>query len=113
MRGLSYCPGVRLIITPVNGHDIPLFFDVTHTSRVAFVVNALPLGPTTQSLIAKYGLTRAEAEVTLLLLDGAKATQIATHRETSTGTVNTQLKNIYAKTGTDGQVGLLVKLLGR
>jgi len=113
LRGPAYCPGVRLGITPVNGHDIPLFFDVTHTARVAFLVTAVMPGPTVQNLITRYGLTRAEAEITLLLLEGAKAPQIAAHRETSIGTVNSQLKHIYAKTGADGHAGLLALLLGR
>jgi len=77
------------------------------------MVTAAALGPSPQNLIALYGLTRAEAEVTLLLAEGLRAPQIATHRETSIGTVNTQLKHIYAKAGVDGHVGLMVKLLGR
>lgn len=113
LRGPACCPGVQLTITPVNGSAIPLFFDATHTARVAFLVTAVPLGPSMQSLIARFGLTQAEAEITLLLLEGAKAPQIALHRDTSTGTVNSQIKHIYAKTGADGHAGLLVLLLGR
>lgn len=97
----------------MNGSAIPLFFDATHTARVALLVTAVPLGPSIQSLIARFGLTQAEAEITLLLLEGAKAPQIALHRDTSTGTVNSQIKHIYAKTGADGHAGLLVLLLGR
>lgn len=107
------CPGLWLSVTPVNGPAMPLFFDVTPAARVAFLVTAVPLGPSAQSLMAAYGLTQAEAEVTLLLLQGAKAPHIAAQRETSTGTVNSQLKQIYAKTGVDGHAALLVKLLGR
>ncbi len=113
LRGTAHAPALRLSITPVNGGAIPLFFDVTHTSRAAFLVTAAPLGPNAENLIAGFGLTRAEAEITLLLLQGAKAAQIAAVRETSIGTVNTQLKQIYAKLGVSGQVELLVKLLGR
>ncbi len=113
LRGPACCHSVQLTITPVNGSAIPLFFDATHTARVALLVTAVPLGPSIQSLIARFGLTQAEAEITLLLLEGAKAPQIALHRDTSTGTVNSQIKHIYAKTGADGHAGLLVLLLGR
>lgn len=91
----------------------PLFFDVTRTARTAFMVTAAALGPSLQNLITLYGLTRAEAEVALLLTEGLRAPQIGAHRETSTATVNTQLKQIYAKTGVDGQVALILKLRGR
>jgi len=113
LRATAHTPALRLSITPVNGGSIPLFFDVTRTARTAFLVTATPLGPTAENLITAYGLTRAEAEVSLLLLQGAKAAQIAAARETSIGTVNTQLKNIYAKLGVTGHVELLVKLMGR
>jgi DNA-binding CsgD family transcriptional regulator/PAS domain-containing protein len=112
LRATAHAPGLRLSITPVNGGAIPMFFDVTRTARTAFVVTAVPLGPTAEHLIAAHGLSRAEAEVTLLLLRGAKAPQIAAHRDTSIATVNTQLKQIYAKTGVTGHVALLIKLLG-
>ena len=113
LRGSAYCPGMRLTITPVNGRMAPLMSDVNRIEEVAFLVAARTIGPTMQNLIASYGLTRAEAEVALLLAQGLRATHIAAHRETSTATVNTQLKQIYAKTGVDGHAGLLVKLLGR
>lgn len=49
----------------------------------------------------------------MLLLQGAKAAQIAATRATSTSTVNTQIKQIYQKTGVAGHVELLARLLGR
>lgn len=114
LHGPAYCPAVRLSIMPVNGAgNIPLFFDVTRTARGAFLVTAVALGPTVQSLTANYRLTRAEAEVAQLLAQGLKAQQIAAHRCASVATVNTQIKQVYAKTCVDGRAGLLVKLLGR
>jgi DNA-binding CsgD family transcriptional regulator/PAS domain-containing protein len=104
---------LRLTVTPVDGLNVPVFFDVTYTARVAFLVTATALGPSLQNLMALYGLTRAEAEVALLLSEGLRPPQIAAQRETSTATVNTQLKQIYAKTGVDGQIALILKLLGR
>lgn len=113
LRESDRSPALRLAITPVNGGNIPLFLDVAHTSRVAFMVTAAPLAPNAENLRAAYGLTPAEAEITLLLLQGARAAQIAAARDTSPGTVNTQLKNIYAKMGVAGHVELLVKLTRR
>ncbi|MFZ5932453.1 MAG: helix-turn-helix transcriptional regulator [Pseudomonadota bacterium] len=104
---------LRLTVTPVDGLNVPVFFDVTYTARVAFMVTAAALGPSLQNLMALHGLTRAEAEVALLLSEGLRVPQIALHRETSIATVNTQLKQIYAKTGVDGQIALILKLLGR
>jgi DNA-binding CsgD family transcriptional regulator len=71
------------------------------------------VGLSPQKLAARYGLTQAEAEIALLLAEGLRAPQIAARRETSTATVNTQLKKIYQKTGASGHVALLIKLLGR
>lgn len=113
LRGGAYATGLRLAITPVKGRNIPLFGKTAHSERIAFMMTAVTLGPSLQNLMALYGLTRAEAEVALLLTEGLRAPQIAAHRQTSIGTVNTQLKQIYAKTGADGQVPLILKLLGR
>lgn len=113
LRGGAYATGLRLAITPVKGRNIPLFGKTAHSERIAFMMTAVTLGPSLQNLMANHGLTRAEAEVALLLTEGLRAPQIAAHRETSIGTVNTQLKQIYAKTGADGQVTLILKLLGR
>jgi DNA-binding CsgD family transcriptional regulator len=113
LHGSADVPALRLAVTPVNGHHIPLFGNITQGEQVAFLVTATPLGPSRQNLMARYRLTRAEAEVTLMLCAGAKAPQIAAHRQTSTGTVNNQLKQIYQKTGVAGHVELLVKLTGR
>ncbi|MFZ5932427.1 MAG: helix-turn-helix transcriptional regulator [Pseudomonadota bacterium] len=113
LRGGAMAAGLQLAITPVKGRNIPLFASALHGERVAFMVTATALGPSLQNLMALHGLTRAEAEVTLLLSEGLRAPQIALHRETSIATVNTQLKQIYAKTGVDGQIALILKLLGR
>lgn len=113
LRGGATAAGLQLDITPVKGRNIPMFANAMHGEQVAFMVTATALGPSLQNLMALHGLTRAEAEVALLLSEGLRAPQIAAHRETSIATVNTQLKQIYAKTGVDGQIALILKLLGR
>jgi len=55
------------------------------------------------------GLTAAERAVALALLEGERATQIASRRGVSVHTVRTQIKNIYAKTGVSGFVEFSAK----
>lgn len=52
-------------------------------------------------------LSRAEQRVCRLLAAGAKARDIAEALRLSVATVRTHLRNIYAKTGTSGQVELI------
>jgi DNA-binding CsgD family transcriptional regulator len=63
-----------------------------------------------------YGLTGAEARVSLALLRGQEISEIAQSFKVSEGTVRSQLKSIFAKTGTHRQadlVSLLFRLSGR
>jgi DNA-binding CsgD family transcriptional regulator len=54
-----------------------------------------------------FGLTRAEAELVQLLVDGRTPAECAEYRETSVATVRTQLSSIYAKTGAASQAQLM------
>lgn len=58
-----------------------------------------------------YGLTRAEAELTVLLAKGESLEAIAAARAVKLDTVRTQLRTVYKKTGTHRQ-GELVCLAG-
>jgi len=58
-----------------------------------------------------YGLTRAEAELTVLLAKGESVEAIAAARAVKLDTVRTQLRTVYKKTGTHRQ-GELVCLAG-
>ena len=62
-----------------------------------------------QRLKAAFGLTVAEAEVALRLADGVAVKQIAQERNTSEGTVRTQLKTIASKMGCSRQVEILLR----
>lgn len=57
-----------------------------------------------------YGLSRAEQRVCTLLVGGARARDIAEALNLSVSTVRTQLRSIYAKTGTSGQVELITRM---
>lgn len=56
---------------------------------------------------AEWGLTRAEAEVALFALKGCPIAEIATSRGAASGTVRSQLSQVYAKAGVTGQPMLM------
>lgn len=89
--------------TPVNGKpNLALL-------RLSALNNLAPgVRPRLERL---YGLTRAEAELTVLLAQGQSLEAIATARGVKLDTVRTQLRTIYKKTGTHRQ-GELVCLVG-
>lgn len=60
---------------------------------------------------ALFGLTSAEAELAISLLTSKSVEQIASERKVKMPTLRTQLRNIFAKTGTENQRDL-VRLLG-
>lgn len=61
-----------------------------------------------------YGLTRAEAELTVLLAQGESLEAIASARSVKLETVRTQLRTVYRKTGThrQGELVCLARALG-
>ncbi|GLV20568.1 hypothetical protein TomMM35A_04280 [Sphingobium sp. TomMM35A] len=61
-------------------------------------------------LRAAFGLSAAEAEVTLALARGVTRDQIAAARETSTQTVKTQIKSIFSKLGVSREMDLTAML---
>jgi len=58
-----------------------------------------------------FGLTKAEAELCLLLLEGRNLSEAAAHRGVRISTTRSQLKRILAKTGTRRQADLVRLLL--
>jgi DNA-binding CsgD family transcriptional regulator len=69
--------------------------------------------PTTQAatLRAMFGLTRGEAQLVLVLLEGASVQQAAERLELATDTVRKQLKSIFEKTDTHRQAELIRRVL--
>ncbi len=59
----------------------------------------------------RYGLTRAETDVALLVLDGARAESVARQRGTSLNTARTHIKRVLSKVGVQSQVELVRMLL--
>ena len=62
-------------------------------------------------LRSTYGLTKAEARVASLLVTGDATDEIAAKLGVSVNTLRTQLRQIYAKTGTGGRVKLIRMLI--
>ncbi|MGH1571824.1 helix-turn-helix transcriptional regulator [Methylobacterium sp. P31] len=86
---------------PVLGDDGP------HSVLLLIDLDATPL-PTTSCLEQIFGLTRAEARLTLLLVAGNTLTEIAEMLHLSVATVRTQLKSAFEKTHTHRQAELVV-----
>ena len=64
-----------------------------------------------QRLRRLYGLTRSEVDVALLVLDGARAEDVARQRGTSLNTARTHIKRVLGKVGVQSQVELVRVLL--
>ena len=58
-----------------------------------------------------FNLTNSETQVSQLLVNGLSVNQIAEQRDTRPDTVRDQLKSIYQKTDTSGQLDLLRKVI--
>lgn len=59
---------------------------------------------------AEWGLTKAESEIALFAIKGCSVSEIAELRGAATGTVRSQLSQVYAKAGVSSQ-SMLVSLL--
>ncbi len=84
---------------------------VSSTSRrVAVIVEPAHPGRIAPLLMAAYGLTEREQEVTRLVLQGESTTDIAERLVVSAHTVQQHLKSIFDKTGVRSRRGLVGKI---
>jgi DNA-binding CsgD family transcriptional regulator len=60
-----------------------------------------------EKFTALYNLTKAEADVCALLIQGLRQSEIAKQRDTSPVTIKNQIAAIFAKTGTGRQADLI------
>ena len=78
-----------------------------------YIGNSLPQGIYESGLSAKFGLTKAEAQLTLTLLKTNSLQLAAESLYRSYHTVRTQLKSIFKKTETSSQIELIKRLISK
>jgi len=84
-----------------------------HDARAVLYISDLELSSQrdAQSLRGRYGLTQAEAQLASLLCEGLSLENVAERRNVSIHTVRSQLKQVFAKTGTSRQSELVGQVL--
>ncbi|OYX33066.1 MAG: hypothetical protein B7Y99_07720 [Caulobacterales bacterium 32-69-10] len=80
--------------------------------RVMLTVKRRPRPPSAEELMSAFGLTLAEADVTLMIARGMQRDRIAAARGVSPGTVKSQLQAIFAKLGVSRESEITVLLSG-
>lgn len=99
--------GTKLTLIAVEKDRISLYFE---GPTVAILIQ--PAGPGSRpvgidQIAGLYGLTNSEQRALAGIVDGKTVTRIAEEAGLSRETIRTQLKSLYAKTGTGGQTDLL------
>ncbi|MGH1587840.1 helix-turn-helix transcriptional regulator [Methylobacterium phyllosphaerae] len=92
---------MNCVPVPVLSDDGP------HSVLLLIDLDATPL-PSTACLEQIFGLTRAEARLTLLLVGGETLNEVAERLHLSVATVRTQLRAVFEKTHTHRQAELVV-----
>jgi DNA-binding CsgD family transcriptional regulator len=72
-----------------------------------------PRGGLSPEFIEKYGLTKRQAELTAVLLQGKSDREIAALSGIAVNTVQVHLKKIYRKTGARGRCALMALVMQR
>jgi DNA-binding CsgD family transcriptional regulator len=116
-RGGAPVPIERAGRRPLLGSSMPLgaagsLVEANGGGRLLVLVDP-DADPTTPSEVLErlFGLTRSEAKVALLIGGGRAPKEAAQQTGRTWNTVRDQLKQVYAKTSTTGQTGL-VRLVG-
>jgi DNA-binding CsgD family transcriptional regulator len=82
----------------------------TGTRRVAVIIEPAHPARITSLLMAAYGLTEREQDVTRLVLQGASTAEIAARLVISVHTVQEHLKHVFEKTGVRSRRDLVGKI---
>jgi DNA-binding CsgD family transcriptional regulator len=94
-----------VLVAPLRLRAIALLPEVP--AAVVFLSNGERELEVEQLLADLYGLTRAEARVAKLLVDGLKVDEIANRQDVTTATVRTHVRRVLEKTETRGQSDLI------
>jgi DNA-binding CsgD family transcriptional regulator len=101
---------LSLLVAPLVGAGVSRTPD--QPAAVLFVVDPEQPGQRWRKYLEDfYGLTRAEADVAVLLLQGIGVSDIARRRRTSFNTARTHLKRVFDKLGVHSQAELVRLLL--
>lgn len=83
---------------------------LAHLRTATWIVRIDALGMKCDCLQSALGLTRAEAEIALALIEGRSLMQISKERETSINTVKTQTRFVFQKCRTHTRADLIRRL---
>jgi DNA-binding CsgD family transcriptional regulator len=97
-----------LEILPLPRRDFSFGFEPS--ALIVVRMAKLEAGRAFRMLRAAYGLTGAETEIALHLLNGLAPEAIAASRETTISTTRMQIKSIYAKLGVHRQIELVARI---
>jgi DNA-binding CsgD family transcriptional regulator/PAS domain-containing protein len=104
-------PCMQLVVTPLAQEEAGGVSDLGGPYALVVLKPLDAAGPVSEPLLHElYGLTPAESRLSVLLLQGASVGEAAELACVSLNTVRTQLKSVFAKTGTRRQADLVRKL---
>ena len=97
---------LTLLVSPVGEAN-----DVTAREAGIFIAQRKSMNIQAESIKSLFGLTSAEAELALQLINGTSMSEYAKIKGVSNNTLRTQLRSIFDKTGTNRQPDLVSLLL--
>lgn len=103
----------RLVCIRIASEGLSTFLEGPSVMVIMEPAPRIGDGHRMDALIARYHLTRAEAEVLAGVVAGHTLDQLAASRGVGRETVRSQLKSIYEKTGVRRQAGLVRLILDR
>jgi len=103
---------LSVLVCPVRLHDITAL-SLSDRPAAVLLINdpEVQPAPGQQALRQLFGLTNAEARLTMLLLEGYSPKNAAERLKVTHNTVHTQLNSVFAKTGANRQSDLMRILL--
>lgn len=117
--GLPSAGAETVLIGPEGGRALvhiralaPDDWGLPFRPRLMVIVRQGPHKPSTEVLRLAFGLTQAEAEITLALAAGQPRDLTAAHRGVALGTLRQQVKTIFAKVGVTREAELIVAVHG-
>lgn len=112
---LALCgePSAVLRLRRMHGALTDRYAPNRSTAVVTLHIEAASALPDESRLGLRFGLSPREAVVAMGLIRGLDPSAIATAIGIGLPTVRTHLSNLYAKTGTSGQIELVARLCGR